>query len=397
MKYDLVVKNGMVVDPSQGLHCGADVAIAGGKIAAVAPGLDASEAARVVDATGKLVTPGFIDFHVHVYTSRPNRPGLDADSTSLANGATTVLDAGTLPAGQFPHFLDTDIRTSKCRVLSLIRMPDPNGPTPATIAETAEMIREHPDVLIGVKYHHSQHYPSLPLAREAADFAGGMLMCEAYGPPIPHLLEYLGRGDALTHTFHAWFRMPLFDRHGRVFQEVRQAVEDGVVLDVGHGSRGFSFRTMERAMEQGVGATTISTDLHTGNVDGPVYDMPTTMSKFLALGMSLDEVIERSTSVPAKLLGREGEIGTLKVGSAGDVVVSELAQGEHVFLDVLHEKRVGRERILPEVVIAGGEVYDGPRYEPKEMTHEADAPPGFIDGGAVSSWAGGRRPWLRAL
>ena len=378
VKYDLVVKNGMVVDPSQGLHCGADVAIANGRIAAVAPGLDAADAAKVVDATGKLVTPGFIDFHVHVYTARPNRPGLDADSTSLANGATTVLDAGTVPAGQFPDFLETDIRTSKCRVLSLIRMPDPHGPTPTTLGETAEMIRAHPDVLIGVKYHHSQHYPSLPLAREAADFAGGMLMCEAYGPPIPHLLDYLGPGDAITHTFHAWFRMPLFDHRGKLFPQVREAVERGVVLDVGHGSRGFAFRTMERAMEQGVGATTISTDLHTGNVDGPVYDMPTTMSKFLALGMSLDEVVERSTSVPAKALGLEGEIGTLKVGSAGDVVVSELAGGEHVFLDVLHERRVGRQRIVPEVVIAGGEIYDGPRYEPKAMTHKADAPPGFI-------------------
>lgn len=379
MKCDLVVKNGMVVDPSQGLHCGADVAIAGGRIAAVAPGLDASSAAKVIDAAGKLVTPGFIDIHVHVYTGGQNRPSLDADSTSLANGATTVLDAGTVPAGEFPKFLESDIRTSRCRVLSLVRMPDPHGPTPATVAETAAMIREHPDVLIGVKYHHSQHYQSLPLAREAADFAGGLLMCEAYGPPIPHLLDYLGPGDIITHTFHAWFRMPLFDHKGVVFPAVREAVERGVVLDVGHGSRGFSFRTVERAMDQGVTPTTISTDLHTGNVDGPVYDMPTTMSKFLALGMSLDDVIAKSTVVPALVLGLDGEIGTLKPGAAADVVVSELVAGEHVFLDVLHERRVGRQRIVPEVVIAGGEVYDGPRYEPEGMTHQTDAPPGFIE------------------
>ena len=132
-------------------------------------------------------------------------------------------------------------------------------------------------------------------------------------------------------------------------------------------------------MEQGVRPTTISTDLHTGNVDGPVYDMPTTMSKFLALGLSLDDVIELSTAVPARVLRREGELGTLRPGAVADVVVSELAEGEHVFLDVLHEKRVGRQRIVPEVVIYGGTVYDGPRYEPKEMTHRADAPPGFIE------------------
>jgi len=379
-----MVKGGLVVDPSQGLHGVADVAIAGGRIAEVGVGLDASAAESVAEADGKLVTPGFIDIHVHVYTARPNRPGLDADSTSLANGATTVMDAGTLPAGEFPHFLETDIRRSKCRVLSLIRMPDPHGPTPATIAETAQMIREHPDVLLGVKYHHSQLYESLHLAREAADFAGGMLMCEAYGPPIPHLLEYLGPGDVITHTFHAWFRMPLFDHTGQLFPAVREAVERGVVLDVGHGSRGFAFRTMERAMEQGAGATTISTDLHTGNVDGPVYDMPTTMSKFLALGLSVDDVIEMSTAVPARVLRREGELGTLRPGAVADVAVSELAEGEHVFLDVLHEKRVGRQRIVPEVVIFGGEVYDGPKYEPKQMTHEADAPPGFIEGGTAA-------------
>ena len=380
MMWDLLVKGGMVVDPGQGLHGAADVAIAGDRIAAVGVGLDESQAARVIDAAGKYVTPGFIDLHTHNFVSNPNLPSLDADSTSLANGCTTVLDAGTATPSEFPHFWETDLADAKTRIYALIRMPMPYGPDPATVEEAASVIKQYSDVLIGMKYHHSQHYVTLPLAREAADFAGGVLMAEAYGAPIPQLLDYMNPGDIVTHTFHASFRYPLWDHRGEVWPAVWDAVERGVYLDIGHGARGFAFRTMERALDKGLKPSTISTDVHRMNVDGPTYDMPTTMSKMLALGLSLDEVIEMSTTTPAKALRQEGVIGTLKPGAMADVTISELARGEFEFLDVLHEKRVAPARILPEVVIHGGKIYDGPRYQPAQMTHTADAPHGFIEG-----------------
>ena len=380
MMWDLLVKGGTVVDPGQGLHGAADVAIAGDRIAAVGVGLDESQAARVINAAGKYVTPGFIDLHTHNFVSNPNLPSLDADSTSLANGCTTVLDAGTATPSEFPHFWETDLADAKTRIYALIRMPMPYGPDPATVEEAASVIKQYSDVLIGMKYHHSQHYVTLPLAREAADFAGGVLMAEAYGAPIPQLLDYMNPGDIVTHTFHASFRYPLWDHRGEVWPAVWDAVERGVYLDIGHGARGFAFRTMERALDKGLKPSTISTDVHRMNVDGPTYDMPTTMSKMLALGLSIDEVIEMSTTTPAKALRQEGVIGTLKPGAMADVTISELARGEFEFLDVLHEKRVAPARILPEVVIHGGTIYDGPRYQPAQMTHTADAPHGFIEG-----------------
>lgn len=380
MMWDLLVKGGTVVDPGQGLHGAADVAIAGDRIAAVGVGLDESHAATVIDAAGKYVTPGFIDLHTHNFVSNPNLPSLDADSTSLANGCTTVLDAGTATPSEFPHFWETDLADAKTRIYALIRMPMPYGPDPATVEEAASVIKQYSDVLIGMKYHHSQHYVTLPLAREAADFAGGVLMAEAYGAPIPQLLDYMNPGDIVTHTFHASFRYPLWDHRGEVWPAVWDAVERGVYLDIGHGARGFAFRTMERALDKGLKPSTISTDVHRMNVDGPTYDMPTTMSKMLALGLSLDDVIEMSTTTPAKALRQEGVIGALKPGAVADVTISELARGDFEFLDVLHEKRVGPARILPEVVIHGGTIYDGPRYQPAQMTHTADAPHGFIEG-----------------
>lgn len=379
MTWDLLIKGGLVIDPGQRLHAVSDVAVSDKKIDCVEADLDASQAAVVIDASEKIVTPGFIDIHTHNFVSGGSvESSLPADITSLANGVTTVLDAGSATAEQFPRFWQTDILTSETRILALVRIPYLNGPGMALIEKTAQTVTRYGSVLIGVKFHHSQNYSTLPMAREAADFSGGILMAEAYGAPIPHLLAYLNPGDIITHTFHASFRYPLFDHKGEVFTAVKEAVDRGVYLDLGHGARGFAFRTLEQALDQGLKPSIISTDLHSDNVDGPVYDMPTTMSKMLAVGFNLDEVVEMSTTRPAKALRREDDLGSLRTGCVADVVISRLDEGEFVYLDVLHEKRVGKHRIIPEVVIYGGSIYDGKRYEPKTMTHTATAPPGFI-------------------
>jgi len=387
MKWDLLIKGGRVIDSTQNINGITDVAIVGDKIAAVGPNLPVLEAKTVIGAATKIVTAGFIDLHTHNYTTGPKdtenqaiKLSVPADATSMAYGCTTVLDAGTATPKEFPQYWETDMASAKTRIFALTRMPDPHGPNPSTVAEASAMIKRYSDVLIGMKYHHSQHLLTLPLARESADFGGGILMAEAYGAPIPHLLDYMNPGDILTHTFHASFRYPLWNHKGEIWPAVWDAVERGVYLDVGHGARGFAFRAMEKCLEAGLKPSTISTDIHARNLDGPTFDMPTTMSKFLALGLSLEEVIEMSTSTPARAIRKEGVFGTLNPGTIADVTISEVAKGKFTYLDVLHEKRVGKERILPQVIIYAGKVYEGPKYQPKPtMTHQVDAPPGFID------------------
>ena len=190
-----------------------------------------------------------------------------------------------------------------------MRMPDPYGSDPSSVGEVKDLITSY-DTLLGVKFHHSQHFASLPLAREAADFGGGILMCEAYGAPIPQLLDWMNPGDILTHTFHAAFRFPIFDHRGDLWQKIWDAKERGIYLDIGHGARGFAFRTVEQAISQGFKPDTISTDVHVGNIDGPVYDMPTTMSKMLAVGIPLTEVIQMSTQTPARALSRRADLSS---------------------------------------------------------------------------------------
>jgi len=377
MRWNILITGGRVIDPAQGIDGIRDVAISGSTIAEVGKNLPTDQADKVIDASGKIVTPGFIDLHVHNYTSRGARPSVESDTTNLAFGVTTALDAGTAMPSEYPHYWESDIQNTKVRLYSLVRMPDPYGPNPSSVSEVKDLITSY-DTLLGVKFHHSQHFASLPLAREAADFGGGILMCEAYGAPIPQLLDWMNPGDILTHTFHAAFRFPIFDHRGNLWQKIWDAKERGVYLDIGHGARGFAFRTLEQAIAQGFKPDTISTDVHVGNIDGPVFDMPTTMSKMLALGIPLAEVIQMSTQTPARALSQEKELGSLTPGTVADVAVSNVEIGSFTYLDVLHESRKASEKIVPETVIYSGNVYDGGKYQPGEMTHKHDAPPGFI-------------------
>ncbi len=376
-KWDILIRGGMVIDPSQKLHALRDVALVSGKVAVVSEALDASHAAQVIDATGKIITPGLVDLHAHTFAG--TRPSLPADETCLAKGVTTVLDAGSATPEEFPLFRRYCADQDKTRTFALLRMPDPHGPKASSIDAMVKQIDTNRDVVLGVKYHHSQGYESLVLAREAADFAGTMMMLETYGPPLRHLLNYMKSGDVATHFFHAQFRCSMFDEKSRVIPELLAALERGIRLDVGHGARGFSFRTMEQALDQDIKPFTISTDLHSGNVDGPVYDMPTTVSKFMALGFGLDETILLSTHNPAIVLGKEDELGTLKEGAKADVVIWDLKEGKFEFMDVLHEIRKGQHMLVPEMVIKGGEIYRGEAYQPREMTHQAQYPSGFLE------------------
>jgi len=376
MSYDIVIRGGEVIDPSQGLRKVCDVAVQGNQIAAVEDSIDASGTHQVIDARGQLVVPGLIDLHVHVYPHSPF--GLDPDSLCAAGGVTTMLDAGTAGSYNFDAFRRETIDRAKTQVFSLVnlscigliaanlgelldrRYADPEGVV-ATIARNS-------DVAVGVKIRAGTHiigageqgWANLNDAIKAARDSGTWLMVHIGESPmsIPELAEALAPGDCITHCFKGGSTR-VTDDVGQIFEGIHAAAERGVIFDVGHGFGSFQWEVVQAAIDQGLEPTTISTDIHTKNINGPVYDMPTTMSKFLMLGTPLERVIEMSTTRPAQILKQEGELGTLKVGSVADIAVLEQHIGRFLFKDSYREARVGEKLLTASTTVRRGEIVPG--------------------------------------
>ena len=348
-KYDLIVSGGRVIDPSQGIDALHDVGLAGGKVALVAEGIAADEARDVFDATGMIVTPGLIDLHTHDFWGASHY-GVDPDTVHIARGVTTVVDAGSSGAHTFPAFRRYVIDRTKTRIFAFLNISTMGmvlgyagleDSRWANVEEAVRVGREHGDVILGVK----ARIPPLPAesyreilrrAIEAAEGMDGIFMLHLGGTSIPvaERLNMLRTGDVLTHSFrYSTDGNGILDSEGKVLEEAWAAKERGVVFDVGHGKGSFSFETMERAMSQGFFPDTISSDLHIGNVDRTVYDLLTTLSKFLHLGMTLDEVIRLGTVAPASVVGKSGELGTLRPGAVGDVTISKLEEGRFELSD----------------------------------------------------------------
>jgi len=376
MKYDLLIKGGTLVDPSQGLHEVRDVAFVGGLVAAVGEDLSGVDAQQVVDASGLLVTPGMIDLHVHVFAG-VSHFGIEPDPTCLARGATTVVDAGSAGADTFPGFRKYIIEMSDTRVLAHLNISTQGMltreigefelPEYANVDRTCQMIEQHRDVILGVKVRLtrdsivSKAAGLLPLerAREAADAVGLPIMVHPQGAwcdSLDQVLAVMRDGDILTHCYHG-MECGILDGEGRVRPSVHEAIERGVIFDVGHGGGSFTWRVVEAALEQGVEPRTISSDLHIYNVNGPVYDLAGVVTKFLHLGFPLLRAIAKVTSIPARVVGLSEHIGTLAPGSWGDAVVFELQEGEFRLEDCAGESRTGRQNLAPVVVVKGGAVY----------------------------------------
>jgi len=372
--YEIIVKNGLLIDPAEGVHERRDIAIAEGKVAAVEPRIDGAQAERVIDAEGLIVTPGLIDLHVHVcHHIAPL--AVNPEAACLAKGSTTVLDVGSLGNLLFQGFRRYVIECSKARIYVLLNIGSlgliSSAPgeswsmlyndTFATSLfinydETMRVIQANRDVILGIKWHGTYGRRALPAARRAADAAGGILMAENHHNP--ETLYFLNRGDILTHIYHPHRTHGVLDPDGKVPSEYYTAMKRGVVFDVGHGAGSFAWDVAEKAIEQGIRPDTISTDLHTGSINGPAFDLPTTLAKFLHLGFTLDEVIRASTARPAEVLGKLGEIGTLKPGAAGDVAVFKLEEGKYPLVDVVKQERMGSQRLVPMTVIKGGMTYE---------------------------------------
>ena len=375
-KYDLIVSGGHVVDPSQGIDGVRDVAFAGRKVAQVADNIPGDEAVETIDARGHLVTPGLIDLHTHDYWGA-SFYGIDPDTVHIARGVTTVVDAGSSGANTFPAFRKYVIDRTKTRIFALLNisamgmvvgyagLEDARW---ANVDEAVRVGRKHRDVVVGVK----ARIPPLPAedyrevltrAVDAAEGMDGIFMLHLGGTSIPvaERLNMLRPGDVLTHSFrHSPGGNGILDPDGNVLEEAWAAKERRVIFDVGHGSGSFSFETMERAMAQGFFPDTISSDLHFKNVDGPVFDLHTTLSKFLHLGIPLAEVIRLGTTAPAGAIGKSNELGTLRPGAIGDVTISKLEEGRFLLSDSGRRRTVEATRRISHVTT----VKDGREYMP---------------------------------
>ncbi|HET8630812.1 MAG TPA: amidohydrolase/deacetylase family metallohydrolase [Thermomicrobiales bacterium] len=380
--YDLVVRGGRVVDPAQGLDAVRDVAIDGHTIAAVGESLAAGGAREVVDAAGLLVTPGLVDLHTHVFWGVPPL-GVEPDPHCLARGVTTAVDAGSSGAATFPAFRRYVIDVSATRIVAMLHissigMARDDGSPEAAVGEledirwarvdrAIDVARAHADVITGIKVRlqtdmvgpdPDQCREALRRTRQAAEAIGKPAMVHVGGTAIPldEILGALNTGDVVTHCYHARTEGVL-DERGKVRPSVRRAVERGITFDVGHGAGSFDYAVARAALEQGLLPGTISSDIHAWSVAGPVYDLATTASKFLHLGLPLPEVLRRVTINPAAAIGRAGELGTLAPGAAADVSLFRLAEGEWPFTDSAGRVETGRWRLEPVRVIRAGRVY----------------------------------------
>jgi dihydroorotase len=368
--YDLVVRGGRVIDPSQGLSAIRDIGIAGNTIARISPDIPRASARTVLDARDRIVTPGLVDIHVHVYDGVA-LVGIPADSNAVAKGVTTVVDAGSAGATTFPGFRKYVVERSTTRIYALLNISTiglVSGNEFADLAHVnpqsaARVIAENRDVIVGIKARMTatvtadQNREVLRRARQACDMAGVPLMVHVDGSALPlkDVFALLQKGDVVTHVLRG--EGGILDAAGRVLPEALEASRQGVIMDVGHGAGTFSFDAAERALGQGWLPDTISSDLHSRSVNGPAFDFATTLSKFLLLGLTLEQVVERATTNPARAFRFPSRPGNLQEGSEADVAILKVAEGTFEFIDSGGNKRTGETRLEPVATIRAGRLY----------------------------------------
>src|SRR5215468_4509296 len=371
--YDLILRGGRVIDPSQQLDGVADVAFAAGKVARVGPKLEAGPATDIRDVSGAIVVPGLIDLHTHVYWGGTSL-GIDAEEFCRSSGVTTAIDTGSAGPGNFAGFRKHVIERSAVRILAFLHISYAGiyAFSHRTLVGESEELRlmapidavevanANRDVIIGIKVRVGRHASGtsgivpLDIALEVATETGLPLMAHIDHPP-PSYEEVIGRlrpGDILTHAFRPFPNSPVGPQ-GKIKSEVLEARARGVKFDIGHGRGSFAFKTARAMLANGFLPDTISSDVHALCINGPAYDQVTTMSKFLCLGMPLSDVIAASTVNAAFGLKRP-ELGSLKPGSVGDATILSVTDGRFDYVDVVGEHLTGDRKIdSVGVVIAG--------------------------------------------
>jgi dihydroorotase len=372
--YDLLLKGGHVIDPKNKISSKKDVAIRGGRVAAVGDSIPASSAGKVVDVSGMYVAPGLVDIHVHVYAGTGMQGAYSGDLSvypdpfTFRSGVTTVVDAGSSGWRNFPDFKDRVIDRSRTRVLAMLNIVGRGmggGPIEQAVSDmdakaTAAQAKRHKDVVVGVKTAHfaGPEWVAVERAVEAGNLAGIPVMVDfgTFRPERPFqelVLKKLRPGDIYTHTYLA--RVPMLDDQNRILPYLFEAKKRGIIFDAGHGGGSFVFRQAAPAVRQGFVPDSISTDLHVGSMNAGMKDMLNVMSKFLNLGMSLDDVIAGSTWNPAREIKRE-ELGHLSVGAIADVAVVSVEKGNFGFVDVYGARMRGNSRLVCELTLRDGRV-----------------------------------------
>lgn len=367
-----MLQGGRVIDPSSGVDGVVDVVIQDDRIVEIGSDVASAGEARVIDVSGKIVTPGWIDIHAHVYWGATTW-GILADPLCLASGVTTVVDAGSPGWANFAGFNEWIAKPAVTRVLTFVHISG-IGLTYGPLGEmediryaspefTAETISAHPEVTTGVKVRQGRGQVGdngvLPLRKavEAAEAASTRVMTHiGAGVPLPDVLGLMRAGDIVTHCFQGRGDT-IFGEDAELLPAVREARERGIIFDVGHGGGSFHFPTGRRAIERGFLPDVISSDLHSLSVEGPVFDMPTTASKFLNMGMDLADVIAAVTTAPARAIGRDDALGALRVGGVADVAVFDLEEGEFEFEDTHDITETATRRLVSYLTVRNGEVW----------------------------------------
>ena len=375
--YDLLLKGGHLIDPKNKISAVRDVAIRDGLIAAVARDIPAAQARKVVNVAGLYVTPGLIDLHAHVFAGSSGiglaggHAGIFPDDFALRVGVTTVVDAGSSGRHNFAQFKKTVIDTARTRVLVFLNiggagMPGDNDEQDLSSMDAkaaADLAIANRDTIVGIKVAHYRGPDWTPVERgvQAGALAGIPVMIDfgEFRPERPFqelVLKKLRPGDIYTHAFYA--PVPMLDQKGRLLPYLFEARKRGVLFDVGHGGAAFEFRQAVPAVKQGFPPDSISTDVHSGSINAGMKDQLNVMSKFLNMGMALDDVIYRSTWNPARIIHRE-QLGHLSVGALADIAVLRVERGQFAFVDSYGARMDGNQRLLGELTVASGRVvYD---------------------------------------
>jgi dihydroorotase len=373
-QYDLLLKNGHVIDPKNKIDSKMDVAIKDGKISKVAPNIPVAQSSKVIDATGLYVTPGFIDMHTHVFVgSKPETfadgsNSVSPDDFTLRNGVTTVVDAGTSGWRNFPVFKSQVIDKSKTRILAFLNIAG-SGMTGSPYEQdmndmdafmTSMVAKKYPDVIVGIKIGHFEGSDWAPFDRalEAGKLSNTPLFVECHLPQfsLEDQLKKMRPGDIITHSFeNISERMPITDEKGNLRPFVLEAKNRGVLFDLGHGGAGFWYSIAVPAMKQGLPPNTFGTDLHRFSINAGMKDMLNVMSKYLNLGMELPDVIQRATWNAAKAI-KHDELGNLSEGSVADVALFRIRDGKFGYVDAGGNVIEGNRKLEDEMTISKGKI-----------------------------------------
>lgn len=375
MSYDLLLKGGHVIDPASGRDGVADVAFKDGKVAQVADGISDADAKDVRSAAGFYVVPGLIDLHAHVYVGGTTY-GVEPDQLGRMSGTTTVVDAGSAGAANIRGLIDHQQRLTDVRILAFVNLAFPGiyGDLRAVyIAEASDLhllnvphvvrtLKKWPDSVVGIKIRIGRSSTAalgampLHLAIAASEQAGNAPVMAHIGADMPprleDILDPLRKGDIVTHCYSPKMNKPLTTK-GQLRDCMVAGRERGVIMDVGHGAGSFGFDVCRTMLELGFTPDVISSDVHLYSAAGPAYDVLVTMSKFLCLGLPLVDVVRAATSSPAAAMKRS-DIGSLKVGAAGDAVLLEIEKGPVVYVDAIGQEMKADKRLVPRGIVLGG-------------------------------------------